>query len=87
MSNPITPWGTEMTLAEKMELIEDSFREFAIGWNNSGCFYHFQYGPSGCGNMMEGFGKKFNAHDAETFEEAIDQFIAHTKIPFPLVRS
>lgn len=66
-----------MTLAEKIEVFRGRFNEVAFGWNDSGCFWHFRYGPRGSGNMMDGFGRTFSAVDAETFEEALDALLAH----------
>lgn len=68
-----------MTLAEKIEWIREQFNEVAFGWNDSGCFWHFRYGPRGAGDMMEGFGQKFDALDAESFEEAVDHLLEHLR--------
>lgn len=73
-----------MTLAEKIELVRSSFNEVAFGWNDSGSFWHVHYGPRGTGDMMAGFGRRFDALETETcdLEEALDQFIA-TVLPPP----
>lgn len=62
-----------MTLAEKIDLFENSANEVAFGWNDSGCFWHFHWGPRGTGDMMEGFGDRYDATEAETFEEALTE--------------
>ena len=65
-----------MTLAEKIDWLEEHCNELAFGWNDSGCFWHLQIGPRGAGNMLDGFGRKYSAVEANTFEEAVDYFIA-----------
>lgn len=65
-----------MTLGEKIKHLEEYGNEIAFGYNDSGSFWHFQYGPRGAGNMMEGFGKEISALDADDFEEAVDYFLA-----------
>lgn len=68
---------SRMTLAEKIEKFRHMGNEVAIGWNDSGCFWHFQWGPRGAGNMMDtdkGFGQRFHATEAEdcSLEAALD---------------
>lgn len=64
-------WIAVPTLSELIEAVKNKVNELAIGWNDSGCFWHFQYGERGSGNMMEGFGEKYSALDSDTLEEAI----------------
>ena len=66
-----------MTLGEKIDLLKSGFKEVAFGYNDSGSFWHFQYGPRGAGDMMQGFGKKFCAVETETdqLEEAVDALL------------
>jgi hypothetical protein len=66
-----------MTLKEKIQLLQDRFNEIAFGYDDSGCFWHFQYGPRGAGGMMDGVGEKYEALDADDFEEAVDAFLRH----------
>jgi len=70
------PVIANMTLAEKINWLESQSNEIAFGYDDSGCFWRIQYGPRGCGGMMENFGQKF-CSESDVFEEAIDEFIAH----------
>lgn len=67
-----------MTLAEKIERLEQYGNEIAFGYNDSGCFWHLHYGPRGTGNMLQGFGKELSALETDgcTFEEAVDYFLS-----------
>lgn len=51
------------TVAELGELIGNMCNEWSQGWNDSGCFWQFQYGNKGCGNMIEGIGDRFCAEE------------------------
>jgi hypothetical protein len=56
------------------ELIEACLRhcnELAMGWSDSGCYWRFQYGGRGCGSMMDGFGKKFQADSEDSIEDSV----------------
>lgn len=71
-----------MTLAEKVELVRSSFNEVAFGWNDSGCFWHIEYGPRGAGNMIAGISGAYCAPEEDLgddgacdFEATIDAFI------------
>lgn len=48
--------------------------EFAVGYNDSGCFYHFKWGNRGAGNMIEGIGESFSS-DAETIEDSFCEWM------------
>lgn len=67
-----------MTLAEKIEMIQQYGNEVAFGYSDSGCCWTMQYGPRGCGSMMDDFGDEITATETETaaFEEAIDYFLS-----------
>jgi hypothetical protein len=67
------------TVAELGDMIHNNVNEWAQGWNDSGCFYHFQYGPKGAGSMMKTpmFGNKFSALDSETEADARAEFLIH----------
>lgn len=62
---PIQQDYSAFTVAELGDLISEYCNEWAQGWNDSGCFWQFQYGERGCGNMLEGFGEKFSALDVD----------------------
>ncbi len=64
-----------MTLAEKVKRLQEASNEVAFGYNDSGCFWSMQYGERGCGSMLEGFGERIHALDADDFEEAVDYFL------------
>ena len=64
-------WYWLPTLPKLIKEIKSMVNEFAMGWNDSGCFWHFQYGQRGSGNMMEGFGERYDALDADTLEDAL----------------
>lgn len=59
------------TLSELISEVKDLTNEIAIGWNDSGCFWHIQYGNRGAGNMMEGIGHKIDGVDGEELEELL----------------
>jgi hypothetical protein len=48
--------------------------EFAMGYDDSGCFWRFYYGNRGAGSMMDGW-PKFESESAEPLE-ALQEFIA-----------
>lgn len=66
-------------LAAKIEYLQNHWNEVAFGWSDAHCVWHFQYGPRGAGSMMEHFGLTFWADDSDTFEEAVDEFLAHLR--------
>ncbi len=68
------------TVAELISLIEKSANEWACGYNDSGCFYHFRKGNRGTGNMIEGFGRKslFNS-EQELFVNALAEWWLYLK--------
>ena len=53
------------TVAELVSIFEKSFNEWSVGYNDSGCFYHFTFGGRGSGNMIEEIGIKFSALDLD----------------------
>lgn len=69
-----------MTTGEKIDKLAATFNEIAIGYNDSGSFWHFQYGPRGSGSMILDIGYTFAAHDAESLDEALDALLAHLQI-------
>ena len=66
-------------LAELGEALLDLRNEFAQGYNDSGCFWHFQAGDRGSGAMIEGFGKTFSALDEDTEADARAKMWLHLK--------
>ena len=58
------------TVAELGEALLDLRNEFAQGWSDSGCHWHFQAGDRGCGSMIEGFGKTFDSESEDTEADA-----------------
>jgi hypothetical protein len=76
-----------MNLEDKLEFLQDYANEFSLGWDDSGCFWHFTWGSRGSGRMIEGCGNTFSAIDAETCElhEAVDQLLDHLKVTWTQV--
>lgn len=72
-----------MTVGEKIERLESTFKEVAIGYNDSGCFWHFQYGGRGAGNMIAGIGERFNGYTGDSLDAALDSLLAHLANPYP----
>jgi hypothetical protein len=70
-----------VTLSEKVELLAQQANEVAFGYNDSGCFWTFHWGPRGTGSMLPGFGQSHPALEADTFEEAVDEFLKHLGLP------
>lgn len=68
----------EPGLATKIFDIEQRFNEFAIGWNDSGCYWWITFGPRGAGHMIHDIGGTFMA-ETDRFEDAIDLFIEFLK--------
>jgi len=55
-----------LSIGQCIEFLADHTNEQAIGWNDSGCFWHVHIGPKGTGSMFEGFGEMFaNLDDGE----------------------
>jgi hypothetical protein len=54
-----------------------SGNEFAMGYDDSGCFWRFYYGRRGAGSMMEGW-PKFDSESSDV-EEAIAEYIEFLK--------
>ena len=67
------------SVAELGEIISKNCREWAQGWNNSGCFWHFEFGPSGSGLMIEGIGDRFDALVAESEADARAFLLIHLR--------
>lgn len=68
------------TCSELIELIEQSANEWACGYNDSGCYYHFRKGNRGTGNMIEGFGGKsvFSAEpEDDPFINALGRWVIY----------
>lgn len=63
--------------SELGEIIRSHCNEWAQGYDDSGCFYHFQYGNRGAGCMIPGIGKSFSALDAENEVDARAEFVIH----------
>lgn len=66
-------------LEEIIEEVKSRCNEFSLGWNDAGCFWHFQYGNRGAGYMMEGIGTKYGAFDCDSLIEAV----ANLYLQFP----
>jgi hypothetical protein len=64
-------------VAELGELIGTFRNEWAQGWDDSGCFWRFQFGGRGCGSMMDGFGEKFDALEEHTEADARAALLIH----------
>ncbi len=58
------------TVAELGEILSNHFSEWAQGWNDSGCFWHFRFGGRGSGNMIDACGKGFSALELDEDTEA-----------------
>lgn len=58
-----------------IKAIDLSGNEFAMGYDDSGCFWRFYYGSRGAGTMMEGW-PSFNSESPEV-HEALGEFIKH----------
>lgn len=50
---------------ELLAAVDRLGNEMAVGWNDSGCFWHVRVGGRGTGNMMDGFGERFEGFDLE----------------------
>ncbi len=72
-------FSSAFTVAEFIEMIEDSQNEWAVGYNDSGCFYHFRKGGRGSGNMIESCEQKESRFDSEAtpFVNAIAEWVIH----------
>lgn len=67
-----------MTLGEKVELLNEMSNEVAFTWNDSGCFWTFYYGGRGTSGLIDAcIAGSIHACDADTFEEAVDEFLTH----------
>jgi hypothetical protein len=44
--------------------------EFAVGYNDSGYFWHFRWGQRGAGNMIDGIGQSWSAEDGLSIEDS-----------------
>lgn len=67
----------KQTLGELWHKAENmTGNEFAVGYNDSGCFWHFSWGNRGAGSMIEGIGYRYDS-DAETIEGAFTDWIKH----------
>lgn len=58
--------------------IDMAGNEFAMGYDDSGCFWHFQYGIRGAGRMIDGCGDSFSSESADV-QEALQEFINHLR--------
>lgn len=47
-----------LSVGQCIQLLKDHCNEIAIGFNDSGCFWHVHIGPRGTGNMLDGFGEQ-----------------------------
>ena len=65
------------TFAELIEWISERQNEWAIGYDDSGCFWRFKSGERGCGSMMEGFGHNYSSNDAESLVDALSEYIIY----------
>jgi len=54
-----------ISAGQMIEILNDKTKEQAIGYNDSGCFWHVRFGGKGTGSMLEGFGEKFSSDDIE----------------------
>ena len=72
-------WETcsAFTVAELIQWISDRQNEWAIGYNDSGCFWRFKSGERGCGSMMEGFGHNYSSDDAESLVDALSEYVIY----------
>jgi hypothetical protein len=61
--------------AKLLAAIDASGNEFAMGYDDSGCFWRFYYGNRGAGSMMAGW-PQFNSESPEV-EEALDEYLSH----------
>lgn len=55
--------------------IDMAGNEFAMGYNDSGCFWRFYYGNRGAGSMMEGWPSFIS--ESDDVYEALQEFIKH----------
>lgn len=55
--------------------IDLSGNEFAMGYDDSGCFWRFYYGSRGAGSMMEGW-PMFQSESPDV-EEALIEYIRY----------
>ena len=67
------------TVAELGEMILNHCNEYAQGYVDCGCFYHFQYGRRGSGSMIEGIGKTFTASDEDNEADARAKMLIYLK--------
>lgn len=65
-------------LADQITWFQSLGNECAMGYNDSGNFWRFQWGPRGCGSMLEGFGSSYSALDAgEYLSDALAELREH----------
>ncbi len=67
------------TIAELIEKVEKSANEWSVGYNDSGCFYHFRKGERGSGNMIRGCEQEESRFDSEAtpFVNALAEWCIH----------
>lgn len=67
------------SVAELIEKVESSANEWALGYNDSGCFYHFRKGERGTGNMIDICEQKESRFDSEStpFVNAFAEWVIH----------
>lgn len=72
--------GRYVPVADQVTWFQSLANECAIGWNDSGCFWHFAWGPRGAGNMMPDIGERFAALEAgEYLEDALAALREHVE--------
>lgn len=69
--------GKAQEASKLQKAIDMAGNEFAMGYDDSGCFWRFYYGSRGAGSMMEGW-PQFNSKSADV-EEALQEFIEYLK--------
>jgi len=52
-------------IGELIEQLDKHGNEMAIGYNDSGCFWHFRIGGKGTGNMLQGFGRVYDGNELD----------------------
>lgn len=80
--NTVMEHYAALTVAEMVEIIEDSANEWACGYNDSGCFYHFMKGNRGTSSMLEGCFQKDSVYHSsgdenDNFTNAVASWLIH----------
>ena len=55
----------QLSIGQMIALLHSKTKEQALGWNDTGCFWHVHIGPRGTGSMLEGVGKTFTDNEIE----------------------